>query len=154
MSGAANSIWGPQPRYIRQLFTSVVAPRTDYGAIVWHKLKAHGQLPQAKINKLATPQRLAMKAIIGSFHTAPTSAFQHETQLPPPDLQLKCNILRSLTRIQTLFDNHPISPWIERAIKEWQQPTPYISNLESLVRNFPEYISSPIEKIYPFIRPP
>ena len=37
MSNAAKSQWGAQYRYIRQLFTAVVAPRTDYGAIIWHR---------------------------------------------------------------------------------------------------------------------
>ena len=132
-----------------------MAPRTDYGAIIWHQPKVHGQLPAGKINRLVGPQRLAMKAIIGSFRTAPTSALQYEMQLPPPDLRLKRKVLQSLTRMQTLPSSHPISPWVEKAIRDSrQQRTRHMSNLESLARNFPEYTTMPVEKIWPFIRPP
>ena len=155
MSGAANCICGPQIRYIRQLFTAIVVPRTDYGAIIWHRPKAHGQLPAGKINRLVGPQRLAIKAIIGSFRIAPTSALQYEMQLPPPDLRLKRKVLQSLTRMQTFPSSHPISPWVEKATWDSrQQQTCHISNLESLARNFPEYTTTLVEKISPFIRPP
>ena len=155
MSGAANCICGPQIRYIRQLFTAIVVPRTDYGAIIWHRPKAHGQLPAGKINRLVGPQRLAIKAIIGSFRIAPTSALQYEMQLPPPDLRLKRKVLQSLTRMHTLPSSHPISPWVEKATWDSrQQQTCHISNLESLARNFPEYTTTLVEKISPFIRPP
>jgi hypothetical protein len=32
--------WGTPFKHIRQLFQGVIAPRTDYSAIVWHRPKA------------------------------------------------------------------------------------------------------------------
>src|SRR5436190_4719934 len=106
------------------------------------------------MKKLETVQRLAMKAILGSFRTTPTMALQIETDLPPPHLRLKSKILRYITRLQTLPANHPLTKWMERAKSNRHTELTHISNLEHLTRSFPEYTTACMEKIVPYIRPP
>jgi hypothetical protein len=37
LSNIAKSTWRAPYRYIRQLFQAVIAPRTDYAALIWHR---------------------------------------------------------------------------------------------------------------------
>jgi len=69
ISRIAKSTWGASYRQTRMLFTSVVAARIDYAAIVWHRPKQEGHTsPSAQISKIESAQRTAMKAILpGSF---------------------------------------------------------------------------------------
>ena len=89
MTGIAKAASGPPFKYVRQLFTSVVAPRTDYAAAVWYKPNKKTQL-----SRLTTVQRTAIKAITGCLRTTSTAAMQFETQLLPVHLRLKRQILR------------------------------------------------------------
>src|SRR5271168_5614349 len=93
-----------------------------------------------------------MKAIIGCFRTTSTPALEVETALQPAHLRLQSKILRTFTRMQTLPKGNPVSFCIERAIRSKSDKV--ISNLEYIVRNFPEYATTEMEKIHPFIRPP
>src|SRR5213075_1942600 len=66
LASIAKSSWGAPYRYVWQLFLAVIAPSTDYGAIVWHRPKYDGSpATSAQIRRLTTIQRLAMKAILG-----------------------------------------------------------------------------------------
>ena len=95
-----------------------------------------------------------MKAIIGCFKTTATAAMETETELPPPHIRLQGKILRNLTRIQTLPENHPLTVWTRKARYNRLRPTTHTSNLETLFKQYPEYTTQTIEKIHPFIRPP
>jgi len=65
LASIAKGTWGAPYMYVRQLFQSVVGPRTDYPAIVWHRLKDDGSTAvTTQMRKLSTVQRLAMKAIL------------------------------------------------------------------------------------------
>jgi hypothetical protein len=154
MSSAAKSTWGAQFRYIRQLFIAIVAPRTDYAAIIWHRPNNKHTQATAQQSKLETVQRLAMKTILGSFRTTPTTALQIETGLIPPHLRLQSKVLRTLTRMQTLPNSHPLKEWIEIARNNSDKTTSFPSNLDNLAKQFPELTSIPSETIRPHIRPP
>src|SRR5271169_797062 len=152
LSRIAKAGWGPQFRYLRQLFTAVIAPRMDYGACIWHKPTRYGQyIPPSSISKLETAQRTALKAILGCFRTTPTAALERETALAPPHLRLQSKILRTLTRMQTLPEQHPTKICVERAAKSNSKT--FVSNLEYLLRVFPDY-TEPTEIILPYVRPP
>jgi hypothetical protein len=70
--------------YQQTLFTTIVAPRMDYAAIIWHRPRKHGQMNRPpQLSKLESAQRTAMKAILGAFRTTATSALEVETCLLP-----------------------------------------------------------------------
>ena len=48
--------------------------------------------------------------------------------------------------------NHPIHIWITRALRHGGPP--YLSNLENLIKHYPEYIQQNLEHIDAYIRPP
>jgi hypothetical protein len=108
MSSAAKATWGAEFKYTRQLFTAVIAPRTDYAASIWHRVGDRKAQSIHQITELTKTQRLAMRAITGCFRTTPTAALEYETGLPPAGLRLERKILQSLTRMQTLPENHPL----------------------------------------------
>jgi len=147
------SSWGPKFPEVRKLFTSVVAPRMDYAALIWHRPVKYGQLQRPpQITKLETAQRIAMKALLGSFRTTATAALEIETSLAPVHLRLQSRILRSITRFQTLPQKHPINPCIKRAATTIS--VSFTSPLEYLTTTFPEYMSTTLETIHPFPKPP
>jgi ribonuclease HI len=155
ISRIAKSTWGAHYRHARQLFTAVVAPRMDYAASIWHRPAKYGEThPQSQINKLVTAQRLAMRAIIGCFRTTATPALEIETALAPAHIRLQSKILRTFTRMQTLPEKHPVTAWIEQAVKRRNEQVAFVSNLEYIARTFPQYGNTLMEKILPFIRPP
>jgi len=74
ISRVAKSTWGAHYRYVRQLFTAVVAPRMDYAASIWHRPPKYGKMhAPTQLSKLVSAQRIAMKAIIGCFRTTSTA---------------------------------------------------------------------------------
>ncbi len=93
-----------------------------------------------------------MRAITGCFRTAAITAMEHETALLSPQWRLTDKILRTLTRMMTMAANHPIHTWITQALKDGNHP--YISNLENLIKHYPEYIQPNMEHIAAYIRPP
>src|SRR5437764_5552810 len=70
----AKNSWGAPYKYVRQLYLSVIAPGMDYAASIWHRPTDDGSMASsAQMRKLATVQRLAMKAILGCYKTTPTA---------------------------------------------------------------------------------
>src|SRR5579859_2121737 len=122
--------------------------RMDYAAIVRHRPTKH-ERPPASLSKLETAQRTAMKAILGMFHTTTTSSMEIDTSLLPAHLRLRKKILQSMTRMQTMQENHPIHQTIKRATNSTSGR--HISTLEYLTRSFPELIK-PLEIIKPYAR--
>src|SRR5437667_9618630 len=85
------------------LFQAVIAPRTDYAAIIWHRPKDDGSTAgTVQIRRLTTIQRLAMKATLGCYKTTLTAAMEMDTGLQPSCIRLQSNGLLSTTRIQSL----------------------------------------------------
>jgi ribonuclease HI len=152
MSRIAKCTWGAAYQQTRILFTSVVAPRMDYAAIVWHKPSKQGAAPPwTATAKIDSVQRIAMKAILGTFRTTATSALQIETSLPPTYLRLRNKVLQSWTRMRTAPETHPINAAIRRA--STSQSKTHITPLENLARSFPQYAAT-IETIKPHPFPP
>ena len=117
---------------------SIVAPRIDYVAIVWHTPSKEGELAsQTSTTKIDSVQRTAMKAILGTYHTTATSALQIETSLPLAYLCLRNKVLQSWTRMQTAPETYPINAAIQRAITSRSKT--HSTSLENLARSFPQY---------------
>jgi ribonuclease HI len=148
----ARATWGSEFKYLRRLFTAVTAPRMDYAAVIWHRPEDKTAPTSQQLSKFSTVQRQVMKAITGCFRTTPTAALENETNLPPPTLRLRRKVLNSITRMQTLPPRHPLYKWLSRARKNGGG-LPYPTNLENIVRYFPEYMQE-VETIHPYIRPP
>src|SRR5215471_15768308 len=93
-----------------------------------------------------------MRAITGCLHTTTIKALEHETELLSPKWRLTRQILQTATRMMTTARNHPIQAWINRAITFGRSP--YILNLEKMVKKYPKYIRRDTEHIAPQVRPP
>jgi ribonuclease HI len=153
IAGIAKSHWGPSFKHLRQLFTAVAAPRIDYAAIIWHRPQDTRTAPTtAQLQALSSVQGRIMRAITGCFRTTAIAAMEHETALPPPQWRLSSKILRTVTRMATTATNHPIHAWITRAAKHGGPP--YLSNIENLIKHYPQYIQPGLEHISPYLRPP
>ena len=153
MTRIAKSTWGTTYQDTRRLFTSVVAPRIDYAAIIWHRPAKYGQsLRPPQLAKLESAQRTAMKAVLGSFRTTATTALEVESGLMPAHLRLQSRILCAYTRFATLPQNNPVNPILMTAAASRSQI--FISPLKYLTRTFPDYSPSMMETIQPYIYPP
>ena len=156
LSSITRIIWGAFFKYMKRLYTAVIRPRIQYGAAVWHRPEDTRNSPAtAQISSLTTVQRLAMIACTGCFRTTSTAALQHETELLPIELELHKQTTKYLTQVQTLPTKHPTKTWLLKAIRYWRitNNKTYLSNLEHLVKQYPEYITETMEEIYPYIRP-
>ena len=157
MSNIARATWGAPFKYVRRLYTAVIRPRTQYAAVVWHRPEDTRNSPAtSQVKSLTSIQRLAMKTTTGCFRSTSTDALQHETQLLPIELELRKQITKYLTRIQTLPRNHPTKTCLQESKRYWtiNKKGTFISNLEYLVKLLPEYITDTMEEIHAYIKPP
>jgi len=157
LSNIARITWGTPFKYVRRLYTAVIRPRIQYGAAIWHRPEdTRGSPATSQANSLTAVQRLAMKTITGCFKTTSTAALQHETELLPIELELRKQITKYLTRIQTLPAKHPTKAWLIRAIRHrgTTNSITFKSNLEHLVKQYPSYVTETMEEIHPHIKPP
>jgi len=156
LSSIARITWGTPFKYMRRLYTAVIRPRIQYGAAIWHRPEDVRNSPAtSQANDLTKVQRLAMRTITGCFKTTSTTALQYETELLPIELELRKQITKYLTRIRTLPPEHPTKRWLLKAIKHsTERKTPHTSNLEYLVKRYPDYITGNMEEIRPYVKPP
>jgi len=153
----AKCTWGTPFKYIKRLYTAVVRPRTQYAAAIWHRPEDYKQSPIiAQTKGLTKVQRLAMSAISGCFRTTPTDTLLYETQLPPVEMELRKQVKKYLTHIQTLPKKDPVANCMRRAklFRENSQTRTNMSNLEHLIVKYPELVSENMETILTYVRPP
>src|SRR5436190_2455949 len=111
----------------------------DYVAIIWCRPKDKQTAPTtSQLQALSSVQGRIMRAITGCFRTTAITAMEHETALLSPQWRLTDKILRTITRMKATAVNHPIHTWITQALKDGK--CPHISNLENLIKQYPEYI--------------
>ena len=102
----------------RSIYTAVVSPKMQYAAPIWHRPEDYRNSPViSQIKSLTTIQCQAMRTITGCFRTTSTAALQHKTQLLPVELELRKQITRYVTRLQSLPADHPIKVRMQRAIR-------------------------------------
>src|SRR5205814_1641772 len=96
-----------------------------------------------------------MKTTTECFQTTSTDALQDETQLLPIELELHKQITKYFTHIQTLLKN-PINIWLQESKRYWtiNNRGTFISNLEHLVKVYPDYTTDTVEEICAYIKPP
>ena len=155
LGSIARTNWGAPFRYVKQLYQTVVIPRIDYGATIWHRpkdYKGYTACP-SQISKLSTVQRLAAKAILGCYRTTATIAMEKEAGLLPTWIRLQQLTLLSAVRLKSLSIHHPIQEWLHRASLTRTAVVPHRSVLGNLLNQF-EILTEESEHIEPFIRPP
>ena len=153
LAGIAKCNWGAPFQQVRQLFQAVIAPKIDYGAIVWHRPKDKGTMGTRQVKELTTIQRIAMKAILGCYRTTPTTAMEIEAGLAPTWIRLQTKTLIAVTRMQSLSKDHPIQKWLGKARTSRTAGIRHISPLENILRQFADEVTR-TEHIEPYIRPP
>src|SRR5579859_5113619 len=69
-----------------------------------------------------------------------------------PRLRLRENILKAITRMQTLPPEHPLYKYIHKTHRSRSWEAPFPSNLENIAKSPPD--TRKLETIHPYIRPP
>jgi ribonuclease HI len=86
--------FGPQPKYMRWMFTGIIRPSLSYAAIVWWRAASNiGTL--AKLTRLT---RLAMLTLGPVRKSTPTAGLEVIGYLPPMDLYLEGEALKAWHR--------------------------------------------------------
>ena len=88
-----------------------------------------------------------MKAISDCFRIILTVAFEIETTLASSETWLWDKILRSITRMQSLSSQHSVTTWIQQAHRN-EGDLPQQSNLENLIKHYPQYMQKNIKIIH------
>jgi hypothetical protein len=162
LSRIGKSTWGASYECLRRLYQATVASRIDYGALIWHRPNAKGNAESsASMRKFSTIQRIAMKATLGCYRTAPTAAMEVESGLQPPWIRLQTKVLKAAVRLQSLAPTHPIKRWIQRCKREIRKAGTrktrklvHCSPIESLMTQFPEIAGVQLLETTPSTRPP
>ena len=87
--------WGPKPKYMKWLYTSVIRPRITYGAYVWAHAAEKGNLKQ----KLRSIQRLGLMMIAPIRKGTPTRAIEILYNVEPLHLHIRSLALMTHLRV-------------------------------------------------------
>ena len=85
---------------MRRLFLTCVNPRTDYGAVVWHRFSNH----TAAVKELEKLQNLASRIMLGAFRTSSEIAMRFDADLLPVQTRLDRAVAIAAVRLLTLRD--------------------------------------------------
>ena len=144
--------WGAQHRYAKQLFQAVIAPRTDYGAVIWHRSKQNESTASTmQCKRLTIIQRLIMKAITDCYRITSTTAMKIEINLQFAWIWFQTKTLLTVTRMQTLFTRHSIHELITNALRVRISKIRHRFNLESIFQQFSQ-LTETTETIESFIQ--
>ena len=106
--------FGLPAKFVRQLFTSIVAPAVEYAIPVWFFPPHHVADRNAQVGSvlhcrlLGKIQRMAGILITGAFRTTPTDLLDLHANLPPVALRLSNICHRETVRLCTLPKSHPL----------------------------------------------
>ena len=82
---ALSKYWGPQPKLVKWIFTSIVKPQVTYAALVW----AHSTQTSSKKQRLGQINILAAMILTPTRKNAPTAALKIIHDLIPLELALQ-----------------------------------------------------------------
>ena len=123
MRRLSGTSWGTPTKLIRQLYQAVVIPRVTYAASIWARpiFKHNSDIPQrgsiGVAKQLARIQRMAAITILGAMQTSPTDSLDLHAFLLPTPLLIQKLLYRSMSRMATLPNTHPLHDkikWIEK----------------------------------------
>ena len=96
---------GPLPMLTRWLWTGIIQPILNYGAVVWYRA-ALGKVNSNRLDRLSS---VAMR-LMGNFRkSTPTSALQVALGIIPPDLSIQRAAVQTLRRLE--LGNHIKENW-------------------------------------------
>jgi hypothetical protein len=131
---------GVNSKIMRQLYLAVAVPKITYGLDVWYtppqkkdgKAKNSGSV--AAMKAIRSTQRIASLAITGSLRTTPTDLLDAHAGILPADLMLKKVCHRSMVRLLTLPESHPLHAIIEKSKRS--RATSNLDPIDMLLRLF------------------
>jgi len=88
--------WGLGPKVMRWVYTAVIRPSIEYGAVVW----AHALKTQSRTSRLVRLQRCALLAITGAMNSTATTAMESLIGLPPLDIHIQARALSTWHRLK------------------------------------------------------
>jgi len=114
---------GVPTKLTRQLYQTVVIPRTLYAASVWLRptynlefnTPLRGSTGTAK--RIAQRQRTALLAITGAMRSSPSDSLEIHANLLPGPLLIQRTLYNSLIRISSLPSHHLLNPIVTRIAK-------------------------------------
>jgi ribonuclease HI len=90
--------YGPQPNYMRWMFTGIVRPALTYGSVVWWRIASD----IGSMEKLTKVNRLALLTCGPVRKSTPTVGMEVMAHLPPLDLFLEGEVVKSWIRIRNI----------------------------------------------------
>ena len=96
MVGALSKYWGPKPRLLKWIYTTIVKPRITYAALVW----SHSIQTITKKQRLGQINRLASMMLTPTRKNAPTAALEIIHDLIPLELALQETALNAYHRLK------------------------------------------------------
>lgn len=157
ISRLASSTTGIPPRYIRQLYNSIVLPKITYGMVVWHEpvrpLQTTQDRPEDTVGaagarptrqkgavgverRLGKIQNMAARLITGAFRSTPIPLLDYHAGLPPFHLTLQRKAFLATARLATLPREHPLHATIQRAAR--YRPRFHHTAAHELFHTFPQ----------------
>jgi ribonuclease HI len=94
----AGKHFGPQPQYMRWLYTGIIRPSLCYGAAVWSR----ATLKPSTLKQLTRLSRLAMLTWGPIRRSTPTSGLEVIGYVPPIDLYLEGTVVSTWHRIKDI----------------------------------------------------
>jgi ribonuclease HI len=92
------SQFGPQPRYMRWMYTGIVRPALIYGSLVWWR----SALERGRLTTFTTISRLALLTFAAVRSSTPTIGLEVMGYLPPMDLFLEGEVTKAWLRIKSV----------------------------------------------------
>ena len=86
--------WGPNPMYLRWVYTAIIRSRIMYAFIIW----GHSNIYGSKMNELHKINKLACKLLTPVRHTTPRKSLEVIYDLIPLDLYGTYEAIVALTR--------------------------------------------------------
>ena len=90
--------FGPQPKYMRWMYTGIVRPMLCYGAVVWWRIT----MDESAKQKLTQLNRLALLTLGAVRRGTPTAGMEVISHIPPVDLYLEGEVLKTWIRIKNI----------------------------------------------------
>ena len=120
---------------MRRLFLTCVNPRTDYGAVVWHRFSNH----TAAVKELEKLQNLASRLWRGAFRTSSEIAMRFDGP-PPVQTRLDREVAIAAVRLLTLRDSNPatLSAIVAQADPRSRFTSPLMKIYTSLTADIPD----------------
>ncbi|KAF5334101.1 hypothetical protein D9758_016068 [Tetrapyrgos nigripes] len=135
------------------LYISVVIPKMTYGLNVWYTPPHCPEGGQKRVGSVSALHRQALLSITGAMRSALTDLLETHANLLPMRYLLEKICYRSLIRIFSLPDNHPVRKMASNAYRH-RNTTTHSPPLWTLSRLFDLPAPSDVETITPLAHPP